>query len=205
MCIGNSKGIVFKVVRGNFILPKYILWFDSLTLNGLIIGGFSIMWAGRRWVAGEESFCQDWMRDITAHAVTQSQLANRQIQSRSAFTCWETSSLGGHQGQVHLPLSATWIATTLCNWIPVTVRICTGSTSFISFHGAHMEGLLSPSAYQDVHLAPTSQVTFSGLATQRYFCLSYLQVWSGVKKDVIPKWHCCHLGWASCSWHVYIQ
>lgn len=35
--------------------------------------------------------------------------------------------------------------------------------------------------------------------------LSHLQVWSGVKGHVVPKWHGCHLRWVSGSWHVYTQ
>lgn len=37
------------------------------------------------------------------------------------------------------------------------------------------------------------------------FQFSHLQVWSGVKGDVAPKWPCCHPGQASCSWWVYTQ
>lgn len=89
--------------------------------------------------------------------------------------------------------------------IPVAVRICAWCASFISFHSTHTGGLQAPSACQDVHLASVLPVTSSSLVTQRCFWHSHLQVWSGVKEDVIPKWHCCHLRWTSCSWHMYTQ
>ena len=79
---------------------------------------------------------------------------------------------------------------------------CTG---FASFPSTHMEGLWAPSACQDVHLASSVPVASSSLVTPRCFWHSHLQVWSGVKEDVIPKWHCRHLGWTSRSWHVYTE
>lgn len=73
------------------------------------------------------------------------------------------------------------------------------------FRSAHIKGLQAPSAHQHVHLASILPVASSSPVTQRSFWPSHLQVWSGVKEDGTPKWHCCHLGWTSCSWHVDTQ
>ena len=93
----------------------------------------------------------------------------------------------------------------LFTWIPVPPRGCAWCTSFVSFPSTHREGLWAPSACQDVHLAASVPVASSSLVTPRCFWLSHLQVWSGVKEDVIRKWHCCLLGWTSRSWHVYTE
>lgn len=143
------------------------------------------------------------MHKFTSPTWWRSDSAKQMKVCQSLLPWQETSSLG-HKGRStclflvpeSLPQS---------NWILVTVTICARYTSFMYFHNTHIEGLQAPSASQDVHLASLVPVTSSGLVTQRCSWHSHLQVWSGVKKDGIPKWHCCHLGWASCSWHVYMQ
>ena len=104
-----------------------------------------------------------------------------------------------------MPLSGSWSVTRLCTWIPVPARDCAWCTGFVSFPSTHMEGLWAPSACQDVHLASSVPVASSSLVTPRCFWHSHLQVWSGVKEDVIPKWHRYHLEWTSCSWRVYTE